>query len=266
LHAVQDPSTCLDCKPPSFTLLSDAGCSPDQCDDHNPCTTDTCDGSGTCRHTPANDVPCDDGDPCTTGDVCHAGVCAGTPLVCGLDAPCSQTATCNPADGSCLDTTPFSTCAAGGGGDPTTDCNAESVVDNPTNASGVTNDVQSCVQGDGACDFDVSRKRCTFHVRVCLNNHDVALPACTPSGTATYELKGTIAGAIRKTILDAVGALAPSTRGGKSRRQVAFTAPVVDTDQCTDRLAIPVSLGKTVSLKVVSTTATGSLDTDKLKL
>ena len=52
------------------------------CDDHDPCTADTCDvGDGQCHHT--NLPPgtaCDDGDPATMHDQCNdAGGCSGTP-------------------------------------------------------------------------------------------------------------------------------------------------------------------------------------------
>ena len=56
---------------------NDAGCTAG-CDDNNPCTTDSCEGS-TCSHSP-NQASCDDGKPCTSDDVCSAGSCAGKPL------------------------------------------------------------------------------------------------------------------------------------------------------------------------------------------
>jgi cysteine-rich repeat protein len=56
-------------------------------DDLNACTSDRCDGAGTCVHEPADGV-CDDGDACTSGDTCVAGACAGTaPVACG---PCMR--------------------------------------------------------------------------------------------------------------------------------------------------------------------------------
>jgi len=47
------------------------------CDDGNPCTDDSCSPSQGCSHT-FNANACDDGDACTSNDVCTAGVCAGT--------------------------------------------------------------------------------------------------------------------------------------------------------------------------------------------
>ncbi len=49
------------------------------CDDGNPCTDDSCDGTSTCVHQ-ANALACDDGDACTAGDTCQSGGCAGTPV------------------------------------------------------------------------------------------------------------------------------------------------------------------------------------------
>jgi hypothetical protein len=58
------------------------------CDDGNPCTTDTV-VNGMCVHTPDPGASCDDGIACTTNDVCTAqGSCAGT-----------VTSACNP--GTC---------------------------------------------------------------------------------------------------------------------------------------------------------------------
>src|SRR5204862_361192 len=50
------------------------------CDDHDPCTDDSCGPSG-CVHAP-NAASCDDHDACTGGDVCAGGVCAGAALSC----------------------------------------------------------------------------------------------------------------------------------------------------------------------------------------
>src|SRR5438034_1332137 len=54
-----------------------AGTPPD-CDDHNPCTDDTCDAVMACVHTD-NTNPCDDGNPCTVNDTSSGGQCQGGP-------------------------------------------------------------------------------------------------------------------------------------------------------------------------------------------
>lgn len=47
-------------------------------DDGDACTTDTCDGAGTCVHAPMSEgASCEDGNTCTTGETCQAGVCTG---------------------------------------------------------------------------------------------------------------------------------------------------------------------------------------------
>jgi hypothetical protein len=52
-----------------------------QCDDGNPCTDDSCDGTQGCLFQ-NNTAACDDGDPCTVGDLCLQGSCKGTPVDC----------------------------------------------------------------------------------------------------------------------------------------------------------------------------------------
>jgi cysteine-rich repeat protein len=89
-------------------------------DDGSPCTTDVCNATGQCQHTPlqgacddGNDctagdtclsgrcvgtvrpdhAACDDGNNCTSGDECEQGICTAEPVVCG---PCLE---CNVDDG-----------------------------------------------------------------------------------------------------------------------------------------------------------------------
>lgn len=79
------------------------GCSagtPLNCDDGNPCTSDSCDPSGGCQHTNNTDS-CDDGLFCNGGDTCGGGTChhAGDPCAAGSD--CANT--CNEDADSCND-------------------------------------------------------------------------------------------------------------------------------------------------------------------
>jgi hypothetical protein len=60
---------------------------PTECDDADPCTTDTCD-AGACAFTP---VVCDDGDGCTV-DACAAGVCQFTARDCDDGVDCTADA------------------------------------------------------------------------------------------------------------------------------------------------------------------------------
>ena len=60
------------------------------CDDHDPCTIDSCLVDGCTHVTAADQSPCDDGNPCTTGDTCQAGACvAGPALACDDGNPCT---------------------------------------------------------------------------------------------------------------------------------------------------------------------------------
>jgi hypothetical protein len=77
-------------------------CSPPDCNDNNPCTTDYC-SAGSCVHTPlANGTGCTDGNSCTRTDTCQNGVCVGgSPVTCpALDA-CHTAGICNPSTGAC---------------------------------------------------------------------------------------------------------------------------------------------------------------------
>jgi len=58
--------------------------------DGNQCTSDVCNGAGTCTH-PNNAAPCDDGDACTDGDACSGGACIPGPEI----------TTCTDDDGCC---------------------------------------------------------------------------------------------------------------------------------------------------------------------
>ncbi len=70
------------------------------CNDGNPCTTDTCDPATGCAHGNSNDA-CDDKNACTTGDHCEAGVCVYGGLVNCDDGNVCTTDSCDPKQG-CL--------------------------------------------------------------------------------------------------------------------------------------------------------------------
>jgi hypothetical protein len=71
---------------------------PDECDDAEECTTDTC-IDGMCEHMAvADDTPCDETNECTVG-VCASGACDSTPVPDGT--PCGDGAgTC--CSGNCI--------------------------------------------------------------------------------------------------------------------------------------------------------------------
>ncbi len=60
------------------------------CNDNNPCTSDSCDASSGCVHL-GNALPCDDNNACTVGDACQAGLCLpGAATVCNDGNPCTD--------------------------------------------------------------------------------------------------------------------------------------------------------------------------------
>ena len=122
--------------------------------DGNVCTTDVCDGAGSCGHQ-ANTAPCDDGDACTTGDACSAGSCVpGPPLVCDDGDPCtvdvcvpSSGCGSTPLGGQACDTGQLGACAAG-----TTACQGGTV----TCTQNVEASTEICDTGaDEDCDGEI---------------------------------------------------------------------------------------------------------------
>ncbi len=97
-----------------------AGCTTDaDCDDADPCTTDTCNADGTCSRAP---VVCDDGDACTA-DTCDAGACVFAPISCDDGNACTSDG-CDAATGcfsdpiaGCADPCGDGTCDIAGGED-----------------------------------------------------------------------------------------------------------------------------------------------------
>ena len=66
------------------------------CDDHNPCTTDSC-VNGSCTNV-SNTTQCNDGNACTENDTCSGGQCVGQVLECN-DHDTTTIDSCNPATG-----------------------------------------------------------------------------------------------------------------------------------------------------------------------
>jgi Tol biopolymer transport system component len=84
---------------------------PLNCDDANPCTTDSCDPIQGCQHVALSGL-CDDGNACTVGDTCvPPGICLGAPtqvaLTCGDGDACNGIETCDPGTGNCVAGTPL---------------------------------------------------------------------------------------------------------------------------------------------------------------
>ncbi|MCO4764063.1 MAG: hypothetical protein KC502_21310 [Myxococcales bacterium] len=78
---------------PSDGCGADGVCLPGKvtdCDDNNPCTTDTCDKDKGCQHI-SGGADCTDGDACTEGDACSNGLCVAGPVkVCDDANPCTD--------------------------------------------------------------------------------------------------------------------------------------------------------------------------------
>ena len=52
------------------------------CDDGDPCTSDSCDIGTGCENQPNTGLSCDDGDACTENDTCNSsGVCQSGPTL-----------------------------------------------------------------------------------------------------------------------------------------------------------------------------------------
>jgi hypothetical protein len=177
-------------------------------------------------------------------------------------------AACDRNTGQCSPAPPTSLCVPGGG-KLATDCAAEWVVDNPGNPGGPNSRIQICRQGDPRCDFDGDPRQCTFHVRVCLNSHDanlIRLANCEPGQVSTYQLRSPGPRSSNgQALLDAIGALAPSSRSGKRRNRVSFNPPDAAADHCTAPVPVVVPVGA-VALKVRATSPAGPPDKDKLRL
>jgi len=84
------------------------------CDDKNPCTTDSCKAATGCTHA-ANKLPCNDNSKCTTSDTCSNGTCVGLAVqltvTCNDGNPCT-TPGCDPAKG-CLQKANTAVCTDG---------------------------------------------------------------------------------------------------------------------------------------------------------
>lgn len=160
--------------------------SPDDCNDGNPCTDDSC-PTVTCVHT-NNTAACDDGMFCTMTDACSGGSCVGTGDTCAgeqcieatdlcgactMDADCDDGMFCNGGE----------TCAAGACVMGTAPCDASESCDEDTDAcaplcgDGALLEAEECddgndADGDGCdascmieggftCDVDVEPTVCT---------------------------------------------------------------------------------------------------------
>lgn len=75
-----------------------------------------------------------------------------------------------------------------GGGSPLTDCLAE-FTGTPANRPATRPRDVRCIDGDPTCDDDPTPGVCGFHVGVCLNVTDPALPACVAADLEDYAVE-----------------------------------------------------------------------------
>ena len=154
------------------------------CDDHNPCTNNSCNPktvNGDCVYTD-NTAECSDGDECTNNDVCARGSCTGTQLACDDNNVCT-TDSCE--TGQCLHA-PV---------DLNTQCNDQNGCTNgdACNANGVCvgSGGPDCDDGD-PCTKNGCQNDACYHTELepvgtpCLNpNKCLVNAACTAQGECT---------------------------------------------------------------------------------
>jgi len=135
------------------------------CEDSNPCTSDSCDGSNGCAHSPLSD-----GSPCATGCIasgtCVDGVCASADALCDDENPCTVDACANDAcehvnvdddtpcpggscfDGKCVPTTALDAGSSSTDAGPVTPptCTCDSSSSSPTDLSALIAALLTCLR------------------------------------------------------------------------------------------------------------------------
>jgi len=130
---------------------------PPSCDDHNFCTTDSCDNVTGCRHVPVgaccnSDSDCTDADQCTIGEHCLVShTCASQALGCSDGNPCT-TDGCNPASG-CVHAPTSGPCNDGLACTTGDACNAGQCAGTPVdcNDGNFCDGTETCAPESGAC-------------------------------------------------------------------------------------------------------------------
>jgi hypothetical protein len=158
-----------------------------------------------------------------------------------------------------------------GGGSPATDCLAE-FSGTPANRPATRPRDIRCVDGDAACDDDPTPGVCGFHVGVCLNVTDAALPACAPADLEDYAVENEQPDTNPRHDFDFQGL---------EDELVFLTLPVAASQQnvCTADVGMSVYLpvrfqkgaaawrrGKKILRTTLTGTSTATVDQDKMKL
>lgn len=202
------------------------GGAPYSCNDGLSCTTDVCQGDGTCTNTVKNNqclvdgtcynaaqtnptnvcqicvgggeawtdndnVSCDDGQACTQADTCGGGLCNGTDFSCTTLA--CQSATCN-GDGTCDTTISGGSCVidgncySSGETDPTNGCRSC----NPSiSQTAWTNNNATCDDGNACTHADIcSGGSCGGTAYTCDDNKACTQNVCDGNGDCSYPYDG----------------------------------------------------------------------------
>jgi len=162
------------------------------CDDSNPCTTDSCNtSSGNCQHNPANGLSCSDGNVCNGNEVCQGSSCrvgtnAAEGTVCGSadSSDCNAQDTCN-GSGTCVDrfkAAGVQCRAASGQCDVAETCTGSSAA---CPADGFASAAKTCTgssQG-GVCDDDTA-DHCSGSSNACIDGFKSATVTCRDAAGA----------------------------------------------------------------------------------
>lgn len=141
-----------------------------QCNDANPCTTDSCQG-GDCIFSPAEGA-CEDGNACTDSSACQGGNCVATlALDCQDNNPCTNDG-CDPSQG-CIHAPNSLPCTDGDGCTLSDSCVAGECL---SGSQALCDDGNPCTDDactDGACVFSANTAPCND------GNACTAISACS---------------------------------------------------------------------------------------
>ncbi len=146
------------------------------CEDNNPCTTDSCAADKGCVHAPASGPGCDDGDVCTTSDTCANGICKGAAKNCD-DANACTTDSCDKSLG-CQHVNTTAACDDGNGctvGDACSGGTCKGTAKNCDDASSCTDD--ACTAPAGTCTH-TQNGSCAVVASACGGNSDCVKGVC----------------------------------------------------------------------------------------
>ncbi|HAN30446.1 MAG TPA: hypothetical protein DCQ06_02510 [Myxococcales bacterium] len=128
------------------------------CDDGDPCTKDSCNTDGSCKHKELAGLVCDDGSVCTQTDKCISGKCiGGNKLKCDDNDPCTSDS-CDPFVGCVHDPSSDAKCPDDGIGCTQDICKQGKCV-HPQLKDGET-----CVDDGNGCTADICKAGKCEHI------------------------------------------------------------------------------------------------------